>query len=190
MQQNQPDLQCQTNLLQMQIAMTGDTLEVQACTTVQQRQGQSRARENQQNVLLSNLSNIPISGANLLVCWHVVAYQSQDHHHHMLCHTDHIGPCIHKECSMIGKLVIRRTFAKSSCQMQQAAMTVHRHCQLASRSLLCSFLYSSAAFADAFVAGLTIVTSAAAGAAECNWHAHRKTERTCDFGHRDTILGC
>ena len=45
--------------------------------------------------LLSNLRNIPLAVNDLVVGGNVVADQGQDHHHHMLSHTDHIGACTH-----------------------------------------------------------------------------------------------
>lgn len=45
-------------------------------------------------LLLGDLSDVPVSSNDLLVCWHIVAHQGQNHHDHMLSYTDHIGPCM------------------------------------------------------------------------------------------------
>ena len=47
------------------------------------------------NSLFSYLCNVPLAVNDLVVGWNVVADQGQDHHHHMLSYTDHIGACMH-----------------------------------------------------------------------------------------------
>lgn len=45
-------------------------------------------------LLLGNLSHIPVSSNDLLVCWHVVTHQGQNHHDDVLSYTDNVGSCM------------------------------------------------------------------------------------------------
>lgn len=45
-------------------------------------------------LLLGNLSHVPVSSNDLLVCWHVVTHQGQNHHDHVLSYTDNVGSCM------------------------------------------------------------------------------------------------
>ena len=52
------------------------------------------------NSLLGYLCNVPLAVNDLVVGGNIIADQRQDHHHHMLCHTDHIGACTHSTSHM------------------------------------------------------------------------------------------